>query len=45
MARSLREVGDLVLFGRLRKLIDAGKLDVRGDLGTIRGSEVRLARR
>jgi hypothetical protein len=45
MARSLHEVGDLVLFGRLRKLIEAGKLDARGDLETIRGSEVRLARR
>ena len=44
MARSLGQVGDLVLFGRLRKLIDTGKLDARGDLRTIRGSEVRLAR-
>jgi hypothetical protein len=44
MARSLHHVRDLVLFGRLRKLIDTGKLDARGDLRTIRGSEVRLAR-
>ena len=49
MARSLgdprRQVGDLVLFGRLRKLIDTGKLDARGDLATLRGSEVRLSQR
>ena len=40
-----RRAGDLVLFGRLRKLIDAGKLDARGDLATLRGSEVRLSLR
>jgi len=49
MTRSLndsgRRAGDLVLFGRLRKLIDAGKLDARGDLATLRGSEVRLSSR
>ena len=49
MARSLgdpdRQVGDLVLFGRLRKLIDAGKLNARGDVVTLRGVEVRLSRR
>jgi Protein of unknown function/Domain of unknown function (DUF1835) len=49
MAKSLgdpcAQVGDLVLFGRLRKLIEAGTLDARGDLATLRGSEVRLSRR
>ena len=47
--RSLNDSGhyaaDLVLFGRLRKLIDAGKLDARGDLATLRGSELRLSLR
>jgi len=49
MARSsgdpFGQAGDLVLFGRLRKLIDAGKFDARGNLATLRGSEVRLAQR
>jgi len=49
MAKSLGDprgqVGDLVLFGRLRKLIDAGKLAARADLATLRGGEVRLSRR
>ena len=39
------QVGDLVLFGRLRKLIDAGRLDARGDFATMRGTEVRLPHR
>jgi hypothetical protein len=37
--------GDLVLFGRLRKLVDAGKLDGRGDLATLRGTEVCSSQR
>jgi len=49
MARDLgdprRKVGDLVLFGWLRKLIDAGKLNARGDVATPWGVEVRLSRR
>jgi hypothetical protein len=49
MAKSLGnpcgQAGDLVLFGRLRKLIDAGKLDARGNLATLRSSEVRLSQR
>jgi hypothetical protein len=49
MARRLGDpcgqAGDLVLFGRLRKLIDAGKVDASGDLGTLRGSQVRLSQR
>jgi Protein of unknown function/Domain of unknown function (DUF1835) len=38
------QAGDLVLFGRLRKLIDAGKVESRGDLATPRGCEVRMHR-
>lgn len=49
MAKSLGDrcgqAGDLVLFGRLRKLIDAGKVDARGDLATLRASQVRLFQR
>src|SRR5262249_2303007 len=36
---------DLVVFGRLRKLIDAGKLYARGDLATLRSTEVCLSQR
>jgi hypothetical protein len=36
-------VGDLVLFGRLRRLVEAGKLEARGDLSAMGSSEVRLS--
>jgi len=39
------QAGDLVLFGRLRKLIDAGKIEARSDLSTLRSCEVRLSQR
>jgi len=35
-------VGDLVLFGRLRRLVEAGTLEGRGDFSEMRASEVRL---
>jgi len=35
-------VSDVVLFGRLRRLVEGGKLEARGDLSVARSSEVRL---
>jgi hypothetical protein len=37
------QVGDLVLFARLRKLVELGIVESRGDLSDMRQSEVRLA--
>lgn len=37
------QAGDLVLFGRLRKLVGAGKLEARGDLAAPRHCEMRLS--
>jgi hypothetical protein len=37
------QVGDLVLFARLQKLVELGKVQSRGDMSDMRQSEVRLA--
>lgn len=37
------QVGDLVLFARLQKLVELGKVEGRGDMSDMRQSEVRLA--
>jgi hypothetical protein len=37
------QVGDLVLFARLQKLVELGKVESRGDISDMRKSEVRAA--
>ena len=37
------QVGDLVLFARLQKLVELGEVESRGDITDMRQSEVRLA--
>ena len=39
------QAGDLVLIGRLRRLIHAGKVEARSDFATLRTSHVRLSQR